>query len=58
MQQEGRLLFVISFTSYLADIMVGTGSSQRGKHLYAATEIATEADKPDIPERAVLHFGL
>lgn len=59
MQQEGRLLFVISFTSYLADIMVAQGRLNEARSTYMQLlEIATEADKPDIPERAVLHFGL
>ncbi len=59
MQMTGRILFVISFTSYLADIMIAQGRLREAKRTYLQLlETATEQGEPAVPETAVLHLGL
>jgi LuxR family maltose regulon positive regulatory protein len=59
MRMAGKLRFVISFTSYLCDIMVAQGRLLDAKNVYVQLlEIAARQDKPEIPETAVLHLGL
>lgn len=58
-QMTGRLLFIISFTSYLADIMTAQGRLRDAVETYLQLlEIAAEQGKPDAPETAVPHLGL
>lgn len=59
MQMAGRLLFIISFTTYLADIMTAQGRLRDAIETYLQLlEIVAEKGKPDLPETAVLHLGL
>ena len=59
MQMTGRVLFVISFTSYLVDIMTAQGRLRESERTYLQLlEKVTEQDEPEIPETAVVHLGL
>ena len=55
----GNVPFAISFTSYLADIMLAQGRLHESIATYEnALQRTTEQGKSDIPETAVLHLGL
>jgi LuxR family maltose regulon positive regulatory protein len=59
MQQLGKLRFIISFTSYLADIMIAQGHLNEARKTYLQLlEYAVKKGEPDLPETAVIHFGL
>ena len=59
MQMTGRVLFVISFTSYLVDIMTSQGCLRESERTYLQIlEKLTEQDQQEIPETAVVHLGL
>ncbi len=59
MQMAGKIRFVISFTSYLADIMAAQGRLPEAKKTYLQLlQTVTEQGKPEVPETAVLHLGL
>lgn len=59
MQLAGRLLFIISFTAYLADIMIAQGRlNDAAKTYLRLLEIAAEKGELDAPETAVPHLGL
>ena len=59
MQLTGRTLFVISFTSYLADIMTAQGRLRDVERTYLQLlEKETEQDESEVPETAVVHLGL
>ena len=59
MQMSGKLPFIISFTSYLADILTTQGRLHETERIYLQLlEFAAEQDKPEIKETAVLHLGL
>jgi LuxR family maltose regulon positive regulatory protein len=59
MQMAGKLAFVISFTSYLADIMTAQGRLHETERTYLRLlGISTERGKPERQETAVLHLGL
>ena len=59
MQMAGRLPFIISFTSYLADIMTAQGRLHETEKIYLKLlEFVTEQGEPEVKEAAVLHLGL
>jgi LuxR family maltose regulon positive regulatory protein len=59
MQMAGRFPFVISFTSYLTDVMVAQGRLQEAERTYLQLlEAVKERGKPELQEVAVLHLGL
>jgi len=59
MQMAGRMPFIISFTSYLADIMTAQGHLNETERTYSQLlKTVTEQDEPGAQERAVLHLGL
>jgi len=59
MQKAGNIPFSISFTSYLADIMIAQGYLQDAVRTYSQLlEMAIKQGKPVIQETAVLHLGL
>ena len=59
MQMTGRIPFIISFTSYLADIMTAQGRLYETERTYSQLlEFVTEQGGPDVKETAVLHLGL
>ncbi|MCA9872013.1 MAG: hypothetical protein KC441_00085, partial [Anaerolineales bacterium] len=59
MRMTGRLLFIISFTSYLADILTAQGRlCEAVTTCVQLLEIITEPDEAEAPETAVLHLGL
>ena len=59
MQMTGRILFVISFTSYLADIMIARGHLREAERTYLQVlENGTEPDEQEVSEMAVVHLGL
>ncbi len=59
MQMSGKIRFVISFTSYLTDIMVAQGRLYEAiKTHLQLLETATGPGEPEVPETAVLHLGL
>jgi LuxR family maltose regulon positive regulatory protein len=59
MRMLGKLPFIISFSSYLADIMVAQGRLNETKEAYLQLlDLAAEQGKPDLPETAVVHLGL
>jgi LuxR family maltose regulon positive regulatory protein len=59
MQMTGRISFIISFTSYLGDILTAQGRlHEAGRTYLQVLEIAAGQDKPEIKEAAVLHLGL
>lgn len=59
MQKTGKVIFVISFTSYLADIMTAQGRLHETKRTYSQLlEYAMEQGEPVVPETAIVHLGL
>jgi len=59
MWTAGNIPFAISFTSYLADIMLAQGRLHEAVATYEnALQRTTAQGKPEIPETAVLHLGL
>ena len=59
MQMTGRLPFIISFTSYLADIMTAQGRLHEVERIYLQLlDFVAEQDGSEIKEAAVLHLGL
>jgi LuxR family maltose regulon positive regulatory protein len=59
MQILGKVPFVISFTSYLADIMIAQGRLNETKKTYLQLlDIAAEQGEPELKETAVVHLGL
>jgi LuxR family maltose regulon positive regulatory protein len=59
MRKLGKLPFVISFSSYLCDIMIAQGRLNQAKKLYLRLlDMATVQGEPEIPETSVVHFGL
>ncbi len=59
MRLLGKLPFVISFTSYLADIMIAQGRLNEAKQTYIQLlDLAAERGEPVLPEMAVVHLGL
>jgi LuxR family maltose regulon positive regulatory protein len=59
MQILGKIPFIISFSSYLADIMIAQGRLNEAKKIYLQLlEIAKEQGEPGLRETAVVHLGL
>jgi LuxR family maltose regulon positive regulatory protein len=59
MRVTGKLLFVISFTSYLANIMTAQGRLHEAVRTYLGLlDLAAEWGKPQASETAVPHLGL
>ena len=59
MQMTGRLPFIISFSSYLADIMTAQGRLYETERVYLQLlDFVAEQDGPEVKEAAVLHLGL
>ena len=59
MQMAGKFLFMISFTSYLADIMTAQGRLHETARTYLQLlNITAEQGESELPETAVLHLGL
>ena len=59
MQKAGNLPFTISFTSYLADILIAQGRLNEAIRTYSQLlETVLEQGEPVIPETAVLYLGL
>ena len=59
MQMTGKISFIISFTSYLADILTTQGRLHETERMYLQLlNLLAEQDKPKIKETAVLHLGL
>jgi LuxR family maltose regulon positive regulatory protein len=58
-QMTGKIPFIISFTSYLADIMTAQGRLHETERTYSQLlKIVTEQGEPEVQETAVLHLGL
>jgi ATP/maltotriose-dependent transcriptional regulator MalT len=59
MQMAGKIPFVISFTSYLADIMTAQGRLRETEKAYLQLlDFVSEQGEPEVRETAVLHLGL
>jgi LuxR family maltose regulon positive regulatory protein len=59
MQVLDKITFMISFTSYLADIMIAQGLLNQTMKTYGQLlETAAKRGKPELKETAVLHLGL
>ena len=59
MQILGKIPFIISFTSYLADIMIAQGRLNETKTKFLQLlDIAAEQAEPELQETAVVHLGL
>jgi LuxR family maltose regulon positive regulatory protein len=58
MQTLGKLAFVISFTSYLADIMIAQGRLTDAKIAYQQLLDKSGGTEPVVRESSVLHLGL
>ena len=59
MRMTGKLPFIISFTSYLTDIMIAQGRLRETEREYLQLlEFVTEQGGSDVKETAVLHLGL
>ena len=59
MQMTGKIPFIISFTSYLADIMIAQGRLHDTERIYLQLlEFVAKQEGPEIKETAVLHLGL
>ncbi len=59
MKLAGKLPFIISFTSYLADILTAQGRLREAVTTYEALlDIAAAQGEIDAPETAVAHLGL
>jgi len=55
----GKIRFVISFTSYLADIMIVQGCLNEAKKTYfQLLDLAANQGKPELRDTAVVHLGL
>jgi LuxR family maltose regulon positive regulatory protein len=58
-QMTGKISFIISFTSYLADILTTQGRLHETERTYLQLlNLVAEQEKPEIKETAVLHLGL
>jgi LuxR family maltose regulon positive regulatory protein len=59
MQILGKVPFIISFSSYLADIMVAQGRLNETKQMYLQLlKVAKKQGEPELKETAVVHLGL
>jgi LuxR family maltose regulon positive regulatory protein len=59
MQMAGKIPFIISFTSYLTDIMTAQGRLRETEKTYLQLlDTVTEQGEPEVKEAAVLHLGL
>ncbi|MCA9972865.1 MAG: AAA family ATPase [Anaerolineales bacterium] len=59
MQRAGKLLFIISFTAYLADVMTAQGRLREAVQAYLQVlDTAAGQGQADAPETAVAHLGL
>lgn len=59
MKMTGKLPFIISFTSYLTDIMIAQGQLRETEREYLQLlEFTAEQGGPEVKETAVLHLGL
>jgi len=59
MRMAGKIPFIISFTSYLTDIMATQGRlSEAEKEYLQLLEFTAEQGGPEVKETAVLHLGL
>jgi LuxR family maltose regulon positive regulatory protein len=59
MQMAGKIPFIISFTSYLADIMTAQGHLRETERTYLQLlKFVSEQGEPEMKETAVLHLGL
>ena len=59
MRMTGKVPFIISFTSYLTDIMVTQGRLHETESTYLQLlEFAAKQGEPELQETAVLHLGL
>ncbi len=59
MQKADSIPYTISFTSYLAEIMIAQGCLHEAASTYKrALQLATEKGKPGFQETVVLHLGL
>jgi len=59
MQSDGKIQFIISFTSYLADIMTAQGCLHETEETYLRSlETVTGQNEIEVRETAVLHLGL
>jgi len=59
MRTLDKLPFVISFTTYLADVMIAQGRlNEAREHYRQLLDAANRAGVPDLPETSVVHFGL
>ena len=59
MRLAGKIPFMISFTSYLTDIMTAQGRLRETEREYLQLlEFTAEQGGPDVKETAVLHLGL
>ncbi len=59
MRMTGKIPFIISFTSYLADIMIAQGFLHETERTYLQLlETITEQGESEVKEAAVLHLGL
>jgi LuxR family transcriptional regulator, maltose regulon positive regulatory protein len=59
MQMLGKIRFIISFTSYLADIMIAQGRLNETKKTYLQLlDTAVEQGGPELIEMAVVYLGL
>jgi LuxR family maltose regulon positive regulatory protein len=59
MRRLGKTRFIISFSSYLAEILVTQGRLSDAKEVYLRLlDLAESQGKPELPETAVVHFGL
>ena len=58
MQKDGKISFIISFTSYLADILTAQGRLREAERTYLQLLETTEQDEAEVRETAVLHLGL
>jgi len=58
-QMTGKISFIISFTSYLADILTTQGRLHETERTYLQLlNLVAGQEKPEIKETAVLHLGL
>lgn len=58
-RMTGKIPFIISFTSYLADIMTAQGRLRETERTYLQLlEFVEEQGEPETKETAVLHLGL
>jgi LuxR family maltose regulon positive regulatory protein len=59
MQKTGMIIFVISFTTYLTDIMIAQGRLRETERAYLRLlAYAREQGGREVPETAVVHLGL